>query len=288
MRGFYTNLDGIWTVSGPKVLAQAFFDGLKRPQRVIKTSLSIRRRHFPFSLMASAAAANGGLGGSRAGWVASEPAWRGVDASSQALFEEGLRHVDAPAAGRDLRVAEAAKVRAELLAMLGRDEAWLMEQMKSHSFSLLLAPLPLPDTAASPLHRTAAAAQRPNRGPCAAEPKEGRGAPGARSVLVCPRRKALSAYTGSSVKVHWSPASSTPQRLDFDAIRPYVGLPQRLAAAYLDISVTLLKAICRKLGYSKWSEMRGAALASASCSEGTNGESEDSESSTAPSPAPPA
>jgi hypothetical protein len=132
------------------------------------------------------------------------PSWRRVDASTQALLEEGLRHVDAPAPFEGERSAEAAKrVRAELLAVLGRDETWLLQQMHSQPSSLLLAPSPTPDPAArrpKPQSRTAAESGSQAQ-------KEGRGAPAAKSVMVCPRRKALSAYTGSAVKVHASAAA---------------------------------------------------------------------------------
>lgn len=142
------------------------------------------------------------------GTPADVPSWRRVDASTQALLEEGLRHLDAPASVDGERSAEEGKrVRREILAVLGRDETWLLEQMHSQRSSLLLVPSrsPLPDPVAArrpkPQGAGDAAASRPVPDPGAVAQKEGRGATADRSVMVCPRRKALSAYTGSAVKV---------------------------------------------------------------------------------------
>lgn len=50
--------------------------------------------------------------------------------------------------------------------------------------------------------------------------------------------------------------SREPICINFDTIKPYFMLPQKLAAAHLGLSLTALKSVCRKLGISKWAQVR--------------------------------
>ena len=109
--------------------------------------------------------------------------------------------------------------------------------------------------------------------PTATVPRAPRGHPsskaGARSttsasapskgVLVYPRRKLLSAYTGSGGStVHRSEiplrlaSTGAPLYIKLETIKPFMHLPQKLAAAHLDISLSSLKYVCRRLGIAKW------------------------------------
>ena len=79
------------------------------------------------------------------------------------------------------------------------------------------------------------------------------------AVQVYPRRKSLAKTTGSSDYLRGAkntivkPSSHEPLSIDLATILPYAGLSQKLAAAYLGLSLTALKGVCRKLGINKWS-----------------------------------
>ena len=82
------------------------------------------------------------------------------------------------------------------------------------------------------------------------------------AVQVYPRRKSLAKTTGSSDYLRGAkstivkPSSREPLSIDRSTILPYAGLSQKLAAAYLGLSLTALKGVCRKLGINKWSLVR--------------------------------
>jgi hypothetical protein len=166
-----------------------------------------------------------------------------------------------------------------LLSKLGLDEAWLADARaknladlqalctlgQSPTPSCIIASLPAPPPQESVRDkRTAATAtvpRAPRRHPLS---KAGaRSTPSAsapsKGVLVYPRRKLLSAYTGSGGStVH---RSEMPLRLAStgaalyikpETIKPFMHLPQKLAAAHLDISLSSLKYVCRRLGIAKW------------------------------------
>ena len=77
-------------------------------------------------------------------------------------------------------------------------------------------------------------------------------------VSIFPRCKA--AFVGSSCKVLVARGGRGPIQIDLEAIKKYADQPQHLAAAYLNVSLTALKSICRKLGFATWSEVRAASL----------------------------
>ena len=79
-------------------------------------------------------------------------------------------------------------------------------------------------------------------------------------VSIFPRCKA--AFVGSSCKVLAARGGRGPILIDLEAIKKYADQPQHLAASYLNVSLTALKSICRKLGFATWSEVRAVSLTS--------------------------
>jgi hypothetical protein len=77
-------------------------------------------------------------------------------------------------------------------------------------------------------------------------------------VSIFPRCKA--AFVGSSCKVLAARGGRGPIQIDLEAIKKYADQPQHLAASYLNVSLTALQSICRKLGFATWSEVRAASL----------------------------
>ena len=80
-------------------------------------------------------------------------------------------------------------------------------------------------------------------------------------VAVYPRRKRLSAYTASSTvsrsdSVMRPKLSGAAMIIDREALEPLLHLPQKIAAAHLNICVSSLKRISRKLGIPKWKDWR--------------------------------
>ena len=83
------------------------------------------------------------------------------------------------------------------------------------------------------------------------------------NVKIFPRRKSIGTYCGSDKLVQrymLKPSSREPISINVDMIRPYFGLPQRLAAAHLGLSLTALKGVCRKLGIPKWAQARATSV----------------------------
>jgi hypothetical protein len=68
------------------------------------------------------------------------------------------------------------------------------------------------------------------------------------SVRIFPRRKA-----GQNTRHNCPEKTRAPLKIDVNTIQPLFGLPQKDAARILNISVTALKKVCRKLGFHRWS-----------------------------------
>ena len=75
-------------------------------------------------------------------------------------------------------------------------------------------------------------------------------------VLVQPRRKSIAMFGGGPLRTIVQPSTREPLRIDMDRLRPYLHLPQKLAAAHLGLSLTALKSTCRKLGIGSWAQAR--------------------------------
>lgn len=75
-------------------------------------------------------------------------------------------------------------------------------------------------------------------------------------VLVQPRRKSIAMFGGGPLRTIVQPSTREPLRIDMDRLRPYLHLPQKLAAAHLGLSLTALKTTCRKLGIGSWAQAR--------------------------------
>jgi hypothetical protein len=112
-----------------------------------------------------------------------------------------------------------------------------------------------------------------------------------KGVKIFPRRKAIGCYFGSdsvqTQRMHRyivKPSSREAICIDIAMMRPYFGLPQRLAAAHLGISLTTLKGVCRKLGITKWGVAPKTEHASAE-DDGQNADVDCCASSRASSPA---
>jgi len=171
----------------------------------------------------------------------------------------------------------------DLLSKLGLDEAWLADARAKNLADLQAlctlgqfrsgAPTPSCIIASLPAPPPQEPVRDKRTAPTATVPRAPRGHPsskaGARSttsasapskgVLVYPRRKLLSAYTGSGGStVHRSEiplrlaSTGAPLYIKLETIKPFMHLPQKLAAAHLDISLSSLKYVCRRLGIAKW------------------------------------
>ena len=165
------------------------------------------------------------------------------------------------------------RARRELLGMLGRDEAWLASAAADRSWIQVLNPVKTPSAlecvpSDSALPRrllsdaddvsssTEVSSPAASPTPSAASSQHSNN-PG---VSIFPRCKA--AFVGSSCKVLAARRGRGPIQIDLEAIKKYADQPQHLAASYLNVSLTALKSICRKLGFATWSEVRAASLPS--------------------------
>lgn len=165
------------------------------------------------------------------------------------------------------------RARRELLGMLGRDEAWLASAAADRSWIQVLNPEKTPssldcvpsdstlstrlpsdadDVSSSKEVSSPAASPTPS-----AAFSQHSNTPG---VSIFPRCKA--AFVGSSCKVLAARGGRGPIQIDLEAIKKYADQPQHLAASYLNVSLTALKSICRKLGFATWSEVRAVSLTS--------------------------
>ena len=151
------------------------------------------------------------------------------------------------------------RARREILAVLGRDESWLAAAAADRSWMQVL------DPASAPAQATEVAAPSPTRAfdlPYAAASTEpspalsaGVGSFPAR-LSIFPRSK--SAFKGSSCKVRAARVDKHPVQIDLEALKRYADQPQHLAASYLNVSLSALKSICRRMGFSTWYEVRAA------------------------------
>jgi hypothetical protein len=163
------------------------------------------------------------------------------------------------------------RARRELLGVLGRDEAWLASAAADRSWIQVLNPVKIPSSldcvpSDSAISRrivsdaddvsssTEVSSPAASPTPSAASSQHSNN-PG---VSIFPRCKA--AFVGSSCKVLAARRGRGPIQIDLEAIKKYADQPQHLAAAYLNVSLTALKSICRKLGFATWSEVRAASL----------------------------
>jgi hypothetical protein len=85
---------------------------------------------------------------------------------------------------------------------------------------------------------------------------------------LAPQTRAFQSTMSAAVKLYprrktvgYQSPSTGPLRLDIQSIKPYYGLPQKIAAAYLGISLTALKGVCRKLGIPHWRKLKAPSSA---------------------------
>jgi hypothetical protein len=193
-------------------------------------------------------------------------------ASTQHLPAQGWSASTHPVTA-DPQCEASTRARREILAVLGRDESWLAAAAADRSWMQVL------DPASAPAQATEVAASSPTRlfhlpdaeSPAASpDLSAGVGSFPAR-LSIFPRSK--SAFKGSSCKVRAARVDKHPVQIDLDALKRYADQPQHLAASYLNVSLSALKSICRRMGFSTWYEVRAATRTSKGAPQAADGAS---------------
>ena len=188
--------------------------------------------------------------------------------STQQLPAPGCSASTRPVTGNPQGEAST-RARREILAVLGHDESWLAAAAADRSWMQVLDPAsaqaqatdvvaPSSPTRAFDLPEAASPAASP-------APSAGVGSAPAR-VSIFPRSK--SAFKGSSCKLRAARGDKHPVQIDLEALKRYADQPQHLAASYLNVSLSALKSICRRMGFSTWYEVRAATRTSMGSPQG--------------------